>query len=174
MTQAEPITLLLKQIAELSGISRQAIEKKAKKEKWEFIERPGIGGTGMIRHYPLAALPSHIQALYHAQYMKVDETGSVEEPPRLPVPSDESGGTGTFSKQAVSNMVHPDLAAWQNRIAGARYDLCAAYLGKRTPLAGRRKARKARATSWAELRKTSARPTAPALYIRISWPSSAR
>jgi len=51
-----------KQIAEILGKSRQAIEKRAKKEGWKYEERPNPRGGKPIKFYYLETLPSDIKS----------------------------------------------------------------------------------------------------------------
>ncbi|SNZ07719.1 Putative transcription regulator [Persephonella hydrogeniphila] len=51
-----------KQIAQLLGKSRQAIEKRAKKEGWKYEERPNPRGGKPIKFYYLETLPSDIKS----------------------------------------------------------------------------------------------------------------
>lgn len=55
-------TFTSKEIAVFLGITRQAAEKRAKKESWRFIEAAGRGRGGKLRQYPLAGLPGDVQA----------------------------------------------------------------------------------------------------------------
>lgn len=54
-------TLTIKDIASILNVTRQSIEKKAKKETWCFIEEDGLGRGGKIKKFPLSSLPANIQ-----------------------------------------------------------------------------------------------------------------
>ncbi len=54
--------LTAKQIAKLIGKSRQAIEKRAKKEGWKYEERPNPRGGKPIKFYYFETLPSDIKS----------------------------------------------------------------------------------------------------------------
>jgi len=51
--------LSAKEIAALMGVSKQAVQKQADKEKWPFVEAKTKGG--MTKHYILHVLPAKIQ-----------------------------------------------------------------------------------------------------------------
>jgi len=54
-------TFTAKEIAEILNISRQSVEKRAKSEKWHFIEEKGLGRGGKTKKYPLSSLPADVQ-----------------------------------------------------------------------------------------------------------------
>jgi len=55
-------TYTAKEIAEVSAKSTRAIEIKANKECWPYIEENGKGRGGKTKKYPFSALPSDIQS----------------------------------------------------------------------------------------------------------------
>jgi putative transposase len=54
-------TFAAKEIAEITGKSQRAIEMRAKKENWHYIEDTGNGRGGKTKKYPLSGLPSDVQ-----------------------------------------------------------------------------------------------------------------
>ena len=56
------------EIAELTGKTRQAVDKYAKKNNWPFEEDTGQARGGKLKKYLIAALPPEVQAasrLFH-------------------------------------------------------------------------------------------------------------
>lgn len=72
---------LIKEIAEALGVSRQAADKRSKKESWGFEYQNGRGGRRRI--YPLASLPTDVHAALLRHYP--ERCGA-------PEPAQESGG----------------------------------------------------------------------------------
>ena len=50
------------EIAELTGKTRQAVDKYAKKNNWPFEEDTGQARGGKLKKYLIAALPPEVQA----------------------------------------------------------------------------------------------------------------
>jgi putative transposase len=55
-------TFTAKEIAEITGKTKRAIEMRAIKEVWHYIEENGNGRGGKTKKYPLSALPSDVQS----------------------------------------------------------------------------------------------------------------
>jgi len=53
-----------KEIAEIMGVTRQAIETRVKKEKWHYIKEAGKGRGGETKKYPISSLPADFQDAY--------------------------------------------------------------------------------------------------------------
>lgn len=57
------MSLPAREIGELAGKTERAIQVRAKKESWVFIEENGRARGGIIKKYPVSSLPSDIQKL---------------------------------------------------------------------------------------------------------------
>lgn len=55
------ITLKVRYIAEILGVSRQAVYKRARTESWPFIEEPGRGRGGKTKKILITDLPEDIR-----------------------------------------------------------------------------------------------------------------
>lgn len=142
MSHDEPATLTAQEIAELIGVTKSAVAKRAAREGWAYAGKPAAGGV--VNHYILAALPPDIQALY---YKQAPQGLSAESSARNLLFSPAPGktipqpGAGAFLSGQRS-MVRSNLSARQNEIAGARYDLCTAYLREKGTAKRRKSTRK--------------------------------
>ena len=58
----EMISMSAGEIAELTGKTRQAVDKYAKKNNWPFEEDTGQARGGKLKKYLIAALPPEVQA----------------------------------------------------------------------------------------------------------------
>ena len=56
-----------KEISQIFKITRQAVETRAKKEKWHYIKEAGNGRGGETKKYPLSSLPADV-LLQQARY----------------------------------------------------------------------------------------------------------
>lgn len=54
-------TFTAKEIAEIMGITRQAVEARAKKEAWPCVEENGNGRGGKTKKYGISAFPADVQ-----------------------------------------------------------------------------------------------------------------
>jgi putative transposase len=54
-------TFTSKEIAQALKITRQAVETRAKKESWSFIEGSGMGRGGKTKKYSISSLPADVQ-----------------------------------------------------------------------------------------------------------------
>lgn len=127
MTQ-EQITLSAREIAELLKIKERWTRRRAQRESWAYIEKSGNGGK--IKRYLLHALPAEIQAAYRTHICNNNETDNFRT--ALQDSSQDShkdllDRPARPNHRAGSFLVSTELSAWQNRIAGARYDLCVIY-----------------------------------------------
>jgi len=94
-------------LAEIHGVTRQAIMKRSKKEKWPFEN-----GKNRAKKFIVSGLPEEIRMAISAEKVR-DITPYIykESKSALPVPVGD-----------------PELPEWKNRIALARADLIRAYL----------------------------------------------
>jgi len=101
--------ITVREIAEAAGVSERSIQRRAAKEKWDFLEAPGKGRGGKVRMYRMNFLPDEIQA----DIMKAEATLLYKDGSDIvPVGS-------------------PELTDRQNKIALARADLVRAYLAEK-------------------------------------------
>lgn len=70
------------EIAEMTGKSRQAVDKIAKKNNWLFEEAAGLGRGGKIKKYLINSLPADIQTAIKQQ--KVSALLAAATPAQLP------------------------------------------------------------------------------------------
>lgn len=140
----EPVTLTARDIADLLETTKRSVALRAQSEGWTFINKQGRGGS--IKHYLLSTLPSDIQARHAAVAQDQGLPSTKGENPFIsqeesinspfcdaPVPVGSAAGAGSFLPSPTSS----NLSPWQNTIAGARFDLCAAFLREKE--AGRRR-----------------------------------
>ena len=127
--------LSAKQLADMIGITKRAVIKRARNESWAFIEEAGRGGK--INKYFFSSLPTEIQLQYNkeiASGVPAAEIESFDLPAGTgaPVPADptETAGVPAIAPAVPSlspDLVIPGLSHWQNKIAAARYDLVMQY-----------------------------------------------
>lgn len=99
----------IKQIASGLGISVQAVDKRSRKEGWEFKEVPGRGGKR--RMFQSGNLPEDVA-------MKMVLISSE--------PCEDKSPDTTSNSRAISLQKDQDITARQNRVAWARAGLCRA------------------------------------------------
>ncbi|MGD8388795.1 MAG: Mu transposase C-terminal domain-containing protein [Desulfobacteraceae bacterium] len=129
------------ELAAAKDVTRQAIHKRAKSEKWPYQG----GKKGKTRRYALKDLPSDMQAALaktgkiskaemsslgpEASLMLAKDKGAVESSPYIRI-----AGSMPKSSAQVSTPVHvgsPELPDWNNRIALARVDFVTQYLSEK-------------------------------------------
>jgi putative transposase len=73
MSTSSDRTFTAKEIAEIMGKTKRAIEMRAIKESWHYIEEVGNGNGGKTKKYPLSALPDDVQeTLVHKEGVNPD------------------------------------------------------------------------------------------------------
>jgi len=72
-------TYTIKQIAEALGVSRQAVQKRAKNESWIYTEEKSAGGK-CRRLYMLAILPTEIQSALLKKFSEHFEVATNDKP----------------------------------------------------------------------------------------------
>lgn len=137
-SRPDPITVSAAALADLLNITVRAARKMAGEKSWPYVEKPGQGRGGIKKLYLLSGLPASIQARYHACRNNDDSQGADLCP--APNPSAPEGA-GPFSH---ARPISPGLSAWQNQVAGARFDLCIAYIKYKETARARKNAGRSR------------------------------
>jgi putative transposase len=114
---SDDIALSSKEIAELKGISRQAVEKQSRDEDWPYDTTSGPGRGGVQRRFYLSSLPDDIRLLYNKVQLEksaIPIGGSLKSATsHLPVPKSDTPALLTDRQYATG---------------GAKIDLLRHYL----------------------------------------------
>jgi len=110
-----------KEIAEILGVSRQTIDKRARKEKWPYQQIKGRARGGKQKQYILSSLPQDIR------FKLIRALSPVENNPNTVITHIQS--QRQLAPVSSQNIYHEptQLPQWAERIALARADLVRAF-----------------------------------------------
>jgi len=135
MDASGQILLSAKQLSGLLDLTKRALQIRAEKESWPYLEKSGRGGKA--KKYFLQGLPMDIQLLYNKEIAKGVPTGC-EPSPSLPGEPRQlalegysllpAGVSTEAPAPALPTVICPGLTMKQSAIAVARYDLVLEYV----------------------------------------------